>query len=375
MDLVDRAEAARLAGDLKLATTIYRRALKRELRALDLLTTLHPYVEPSWSVMHASAAAIAMKASDFRKAEQLIGTGLAADTTDDVLDELRDLLDEVQFRRHLDLQGIQLRGAQFQLSLSGPAVATGMASAEVTSRRTDNVRRLLLRTAERKADVPFRNDGVVSLGVRQGLVIQFSPPRAASYALTVSIEQRSRQLPLPLAGVGPTLKAPDPGEVMAEFFDCVRLVEEGRLEELRSRIGNEDYFINFVSLARGLAPDGKDVTTVGFTRGNGRGKSNTIAFRRKPRGIEMPEHIKGSSTHVEITGVLDGADGQSTQRGADGYVVIVDDARKRHQLRVPKAILADTVRPRFLERVTVRASVVGKEMVFLDILDPTSAEP
>lgn len=372
MLFVDKAEVARAKGDLKAATAYYRKALRREIEAIDLLTKVHPGVEPSWSVMHASAAAIAIKASEYHRAEQLIGVGLAGNATDDVRDELRDLFDEVTYRRHLDLRGVHLTSAEFQFTLAGPAIAPGRASPEVTQRRTENMRRLLERTAERKAHVPFRPDGPVNATVRSALAIQYSEPRAASFALTVSIEQRVGQLPLQL-GMKDVVP-PRPDDVVSEFLECVRLVEAGKLKDLRERIGDVNYYENFVGLARGMAPDGHDVTTVGFTRGGGPTTETRVAMRRSARHIDVPVRPRRAGEH-EITGQLDRFDGHIAKRGPNALVVVVDTARVSHPIHVRKAILGDIVKPRFLETVTVLVKRVGKQDHFVQFLDAGAALP
>lgn len=377
MRWVDQAEEARKRGDISETTRMYRLALKGELRAIERLRDVHPNVEPTWSVMHASAASIALRAGEFRTAERLIGIGLAGDATDDVLEELRDLLDEVQHRRHLGLHGVHLSDAQFQISLAGRSVGHGSIVPEVAQRRTDSLRRLLERTAERKAQVPFRSDGQLSSVVRGGIVIQFSPPRAASYALTVSVERRrGEQLRLPMPGEPLAPIAPDPAEIVSEMFDCVRLVEEGRFDDLRARINDDDYFTNFMSLARVLAPDGRDIKTVGFTRNNGKGSANKLSFRRRSRSIEVPVPTPGNAIRATLSGVLDGADGQMTHRGTLGFVMVVDDAGVSHALRVPKSILADIVRPRFGEKVTVVVLRHGEGDDFVELVDePAQGSP
>lgn len=369
MDLVNKAEVAHASGDFARGTAAYRRALKRELEAIDLLRSLHPHKEPSWSVMHCSAASVALRAGDFRTAEKLIGVGLASDTTDDVLEELRDLLDEVQYRRHLDLRGIELTSTQFQLSLSGKAVGHGTTTAETSVKRIQNTTRLIERTAERKAGIPFRLVGGLAASVRSVISVEVSESRAASYAITFSVARRHEQLPL-LA----EMRTLDPVDVVDELFECVRLLQDDRIDDLKARIGDGDYFTNFLALARALAPDGTNVKTVGLTRGLGVLPADRVALRRPAAKFGVSRRRSKTSDETRITGVLDEANGRSAQRehDDDAEIAIIDDHGERHPVRVPRALVADLVRPNYGDRVTAIVQKRGNHRVLVDLFQATN---
>ena len=55
----------------------------------------------------------------------------------------------------------------------------------------------------------------------------------------------------------------------------MELLNKRQDEELKTRINDENYYNNFVNIAKQIAPDGKRVTHVGFTlqRNGGREKS------------------------------------------------------------------------------------------------------
>ena len=54
--------------------------------------------EPSRSVLHRSAASLALQCGEFREAERLIAGALAGFPPDEVADELRDLLEQVYLK-------------------------------------------------------------------------------------------------------------------------------------------------------------------------------------------------------------------------------------------------------------------------------------
>jgi len=369
MSLVDKAEAARAAGDAGKAQEIYGRALVKEREALALLGKLHPGVEPSWSVLHASAASIALKAGRLRDAEKLAAAGIAGDPPVDILEELRILLDEAQYHRHLGLGGIKLGAAEFQMSLAGRAVGHGSTTVDQSVRRIQNTTRLIERTAERKAGVPFHNTKGLAAQVRSVIAVQVGEARAASYALTFSVARRHEQLSL-----FPEMRKLDPVAVVDEFFECVRLLQEDRLDDLKQRIGDDDYYSNFLALARSLAPDGTNITTVGLTRGGGGKPTDSVAFRRLGSMIGTGRRRAGGADPPRITGVLDEARGRSTKkdRDDDAEIAIVDDQGKRHPVRVPRAFVADLVRPNYGYRVTVLVEKRGKHRFLLDIFQATA---
>ncbi|RUT04048.1 hypothetical protein DSM106972_049620 [Dulcicalothrix desertica PCC 7102] len=99
MELVDQAFLARQRGDATAALELTKAAFSQEQAAADLVANLFD-LEPTRSVLHRSAATLAVECSFLREAEKLIGRALAGNPPDDIADELRDLLiEEVYSRR------------------------------------------------------------------------------------------------------------------------------------------------------------------------------------------------------------------------------------------------------------------------------------
>jgi phage shock protein A len=91
MDLVDQATLARRRGDLDHAKILIKSAFTQE-QAAAALTESQFDLEPTRSVLHRSAAALAIECTEFRAAEKLIGRALAGNPPAEIADELRDLL-------------------------------------------------------------------------------------------------------------------------------------------------------------------------------------------------------------------------------------------------------------------------------------------
>jgi len=91
MELVDQAILARQQGNSELVTRLSRSAFAKERAAADLIANQFD-MEPTRSVLHRSAAVLAIECAELRDAERLIGRALAGNPPKDIADELRDLL-------------------------------------------------------------------------------------------------------------------------------------------------------------------------------------------------------------------------------------------------------------------------------------------
>lgn len=91
MELVDRAVLARQQGDQAAGLEFLKSAFEQERSAANLVADQFDF-EPTRSILHRSAAALAIECSQLREAERLIGRALAGNPPADIADELRDLL-------------------------------------------------------------------------------------------------------------------------------------------------------------------------------------------------------------------------------------------------------------------------------------------
>ena len=98
MEVAFFADQERRRGNEKQAAELFEQALELELKALDEIT--EP-VEPTYSILHRSAGWLALDCNKPRLAEQLACKVLAGDPYPKIAEELRDLLDQINFRRQL----------------------------------------------------------------------------------------------------------------------------------------------------------------------------------------------------------------------------------------------------------------------------------
>src|ERR1700730_3194563 len=184
MEQTDLALAARRQGDEVLALRHFRKAYELEAQAAAFATRLD--AEPTRSVLFRSAATLALDAKLLPEAEKLVCTALSGNPPDDIAEELRDLLEQIYFERHLALRGIELQPDEIQMSIAGRAVGFGMAPTETFLRRVENTENLLYRTAERQQKKPYRDRGRRDKSMSENLQLFMSVPRAASFAVPLT---------------------------------------------------------------------------------------------------------------------------------------------------------------------------------------------
>ena len=92
MDLAFFALRERSQGNESKALPLFRQALELELAAID---ALEEYIEPTYSVLHRSAATLALDCHELRKAEQLAAKALAQEPPEFIADQLREVLEKV----------------------------------------------------------------------------------------------------------------------------------------------------------------------------------------------------------------------------------------------------------------------------------------
>ncbi len=359
MELADEAAAKRRLGFHEQAVELTRQAYELERDAAREIENQLD-LEPTRSVLHRSAASLALECDESREAERLVGRALSGSPPDEIAEELRDLLEEVYFHRHLSLRGIALQEDEFQLSMEGDAVGFGIAQANHFTTRLRDIENLIFRTAERKSGHPFREAGRRPKDLADNLALYVSVPRAASFA--VSIRIGSAQLNLPGMNF--------PREIIADLFDCLEFLDAGSMRKLEERIPDEPYLRNFIGLAEKIAPDGENIKRIGFTATTDQGERR-VALSAKQGQIRKAA-IAAKRTEedqaMEVQGILLEADAKQERLGR---IQVVDDHGKAHKVRVPRGMMGDIVKPMFEERVTVNARRFGKGLLLesIDLLD------
>jgi hypothetical protein len=365
MGLYTQAMMARARRDQTEFHALATRALELEKKAAMQLV-LHYEAEPTRSVMFRGAATIAYQLNEFREAEKMIAFGLSGNPPEAIAQELRDLMEQVNFFRHLQLRDLVLKDEEMQLSLaSGTEVGFGYARREEFTERVDAIGNLLYRTAERKYKKPFRKRGKVPENIRENLPIYLSAASPGSYSVVLKVGQPSGQLKMEGEGFY------NPSEFIDEMLGCMDLLNAGHDEELRSRIPDLEYYRHFVSQARRIAPDGERVTGVGFTVTRG-----VEEIQHSLQKLQAEIRINGAEPEIEedeseegrrvvLEGILDYAAAASNQIKI--YELVGEKRKNPQTISVPDG-LGEIVRNYFGEVVKAHClQVSGKRLELVDI--------
>lgn len=356
MERAEEAYVARLQN--RDASNLWHEALELEEAAAAWFRSDFAY-EPTRSVLFRSAAALALECSAFERAAELAREGLRGHPQKDLEVALWHLLDRASFERHLRLSNLVLEPDDMRLSLAGPAAAPGLLDATHYVPRLEHLRHFVTRMVEYVGKKSFRRVGRPASAVAQAARMLISTPAEASFAVTVRIA-RSPNRDLPGYEFGPTVIQP-----MLSVVDAIGKDDSSALEE---QVKDAEYRDFFVSLVRGLAPDGEDITFVGLAAGEGSAARNVALD--KPREL-MGETLLGAATASKpqsagvpreagiIEGVLRQAD--SIHEGREKIALITPDGVV--SLRTAPHLVDDIVRPYWGSRVRVYTELRGKTLV------------
>lgn len=354
MEVAFFADQERRRGNRERAAELFKKALDLELKALDEITGP---VEPTYSILHRSAGWLALDCNRPRLAEQLASKALAGDPHPRIAEELRDLLEQINFRRHLELKGITLEENEIQLSLSGQSVGLGVVSQDDFLERVDNSSKVFRRIIEWRSNRPFKKRGRPGKDIEENSQLFVSIPRAASFAVTLKLGRPTGQLS------PPRILSTD---VIDEFMDLMELVSQSRISEIKERIPDPAYFQDFVRLSQKIAPDGERIRQVGFTVLRG-GKERFVRVTTPASKFPlMPDtddlrSVKNENEPVELRGLLRYADATNNR------IQIIDKNKKKHIVEVPEGMMNDIVRPMWDLQVKIKGIHTGKRIILKEI--------
>jgi len=354
MSIAQYAYQLRLMGKSEESKEKLKEAFYREREAAILAKDSS---EPTRSVLFRSAATLAFNSDCIRDAEEMVAYGLIGNPPDEIAEELRDLLEQVHFSRHLELRGVSLSDNEIQLSLAGPDVGFGVIKGDEFIKRYEIVKKMAYRVYERIRKFPFRKKGTVSRETREIAEPFLSLARASSYATTIRFgSNQNFEL----------FETIEPEDIIREIIRDVDAVQNNKLHELREQIKNQEYFYNIVSLIKELAPDTESVHFVGITAkvDNDIIKSSLTVERNKiniPIIIDDTDSTSETKEPIEVIGIITGAEKD------DSHIKITTDAGDEFTIIVPPAIMADIVRPYWDRNVKLNAVKIGKDIYYQDI--------
>ena len=347
MDKADEADRAKMSANNDIALALYQDAYEKE-REAAYSSLAKGIGEPTTSILFKSAAFLAYDAGLLRESEQLACQALSLNLCDEIADELRDLLENINFGRHLRLNGISLSDNEFQIVVAGNGVAHGMARESDVNSRISAIKQLAIRTIERHQGKSFRTKGKPTREVASFGEAFLSVPRAASYAVTIRLGASTPSL------FGDSVQSSS-NALIEDLATNLSLINSDDFTTLRERINDQAYLENFVSQAKEFAPDGVNVSVVGITYMR-EGKEVPIQFTKCRKEFKsLSEFVFSPSKDEDETksikketlcGQLSAADSTSNNvkiKPTEGKIITVN---------VPEG-LADIVKKYFDDTVTL----------------------
>lgn len=351
MEIADQAFIARREGLHEQAIQLFQNAYQLEFEAAQ-----QTIKEPGRSILHRSAATLALHGQLLREAEKVVALALIGDPPPEIANELREVFEKINFHRHLSLQGIELNPSEMQMSIIGNAIAQGMALIDDVVVRVQNLEKLIVRTAQRINKKPFAR----MPKDYKGYSLFMSPPRSGSFAVTLRVGQPQQEM-FP--------EMDDRERIIDEVIFNLSLLNDHRIDDLRSVIPEKEYFESFLGVAKSIAPDGDNVRMVGVTALR-KGAEVSVGLSVVSKSIRpvIEDEIEVSSTKQEAREALQIIGELVIGDALKNKIQIVDDTNRRHTVEVSEAIAEDVVRPYFGARVVVDAiRVGGKRLLFRDI--------
>ena len=113
MNLAEQADLAKLRGETAAMQNLLHQAFELEYQAAKEVAKITD-AEPTRSVLHRSAATLAIACGELPTAEQLIITALTGTPPPEIAEELKDLFMQLNLRHYLQRRGVQLPEAQLQ---------------------------------------------------------------------------------------------------------------------------------------------------------------------------------------------------------------------------------------------------------------------
>lgn len=349
MRLANLAMVARHNQEWEKAEALARQAYEYELQAAEI-TPEAKESEPTRSILYRSSASLAYQFKDFASAQRLIARGLSGFPPPQVEQELKDLYEQVNFERHLQVRGVELENEDFQMSIHGQFVGWGTILYDEFLKRLRITRTLIDRTVQRVMRAPYQRSGRIAKAFRP-FTPALSAARQGSFAITIRLATvKDEQIPMFVTAA----------QVIDEIIAGMDLVNSADERALRDRIPEEVYCRNFIALTRDLAPDGEKVNFVGFTS-----PRKSVGFTRLRSQIEItPEREKegeAERTPIRVEGVLDFATarrkqaiGLTTEDGTE-YNIVVQEG------------LDDLVRAYFRQWVVVTGLWDKKQIYLADV--------
>ena len=350
MDWADKARSARRDRDEDAYVRFMKNAFELEKQAALMIQSEES--EPTRSVLHRSAASLAYKCKMYREAEKLISRAVAGQPPREILQELRRLNRKVYFELRMEEREVAVSKQEFSMNLDGNEIIDGLAPVDLVTPRITKLKKIFWNTIRQWKGLDFSSQAQLK-DQKYTLWVSAFEPGSIDVILKLGV---SGQMTFSKMGGFDTIFE----RVITNF----RLLNEGQFGRLQDHFADNEYYCNFVALAKEIAPDGDDVVTVNLgTLVEGQQRQVRL-IRQQQEFVEVPlpsllksnNGMHATDETVTIRGKLQFADSMEEHK----VVKLRDvDSGVTWKIVVPDAYMKDVVQPNYDEDV----KIIGKRMV------------
>ena len=337
MEFADKAELAKLFGESDKFLSLTEQAFLKEKAAADLMVDKLE-IEPTRSVLHRSAATLAWRCGKFEEAKKLAYRALAGNPPAEIEVELYELLDAVKLAE----AAFKLGRCELEVTLNGGAIGHGFAAADAIAPVIPSLQKLLNIMFRRRYRSQVSKPNSVKSVYGKPLYIEFRP---GSLVISARFGEPSERL---LPGFE------DFDEIISPLLQNLEMLEQGQDEALQERLSDPLDFRDFVTAARSLAPDGKEISKVHW-QASTVGELKTVRFTRlrndlpKPEATIVEQDYRESETTITARGVLRVADAHGKHE-----CKLIDDNDGVWTVDTSAELITEIVRTHFNQRVEIR---------------------
>lgn len=372
IEIAELAFKLKKEGKAEEALKQFSKAFELEKEAADLIP-IDKKSEPSRSILYRSAGSLALNACLFREAEKMTANGLLGYPPFEIAEELRNLFDQINFERHLNLKGIKLTDNEFLFSIAGGSeVGHGYIRSEEFIKRIDIISDITIKEVERRIKKTAKNKKKPNRKVVQIYKPYLQTLRAGSFQVIVQIGESQDNSLFP--GYDTVVES-----IIEHILGSIELVNNNSIGKLREKFENDEekYFDHLLTSIKNLAPDGEKVKMIGL-RGSEEQDPKIVKFIRPHKEIKLEafdpqkqeeleeERKKKEGKSVTLSGVLDFA------RSKKNEIAITDMQNKEHRIRVSEGQLAAIVKSNYEDEVKITGRIEikrNKEIIVLTDLE------
>ena len=257
----------------------FQKALRLEVTAIDAMSGPRGL---TYSILHRSAATLALDCNDLQQAERLAEKALKQ-SHPAITEELHDVLRLVKFTRYLESVGPRLQTNEILLSLTGEAVEDAGVSPREIARRLTALERLIYRSISRLIGMPYRSRIPEKIRQQYPIFVSASPVFESQTGRLPNGRRNNFSISFRLGSSSyGWYHFVEAEQVVSEIQDLMDIISRPNMTGLRERIPDSDYLRDFLVQAKKLAPDGWQVREVGIT--------STANGTRRPSILVRPSY-------------------------------------------------------------------------------------